>query len=70
MTTEREGQKHLKGHGITSFSWSRCRETHENVIKRKKANEKPYLVDFSTCEGIVNLPPSDFLGSMLLRRWQ
>ena len=36
----------------------------------KKANEKAYLVEFSTSEGIVNLPPSDFLESMLLRRWQ
>ena len=36
----------------------------------KKANEKPHLVEFSTSEGIVNLPPSDFLESMLLRRWQ
>ena len=35
-----------------------------------KANENPCLVDFSTSEGVVNLPPSDFLGSMLLRRWQ
>ena len=38
--------------------------------RRDKANEKPYLVDFSTSEGIVNLPPTVFLGSMLLRRWQ
>ena len=35
-----------------------------------KANENPRLVDFSTSEGIVKLPQSDFLGSMLLRRWQ
>jgi hypothetical protein len=35
-----------------------------------KANENPCLVDFSTSEGIVNLPPSDFLESMLFRRWQ
>ena len=36
----------------------------------KKANEKPYLVDFSTSEAVVNLPQSVFLESMLLRRWQ
>ena len=35
-----------------------------------KANENPCLVDFSTSEVVVNLPPSDFLESMLLRRWQ
>jgi hypothetical protein len=34
----------------------------------KKANEKPCLVDFSISEGIVNLPQSIFLESMLLRR--
>jgi hypothetical protein len=37
---------------------------------RNKANENPCLVDFSTSEGIVNLPQSVFLGSILLRRWQ
>ena len=37
---------------------------------RNKANENPCLVDFSTSEGMVNLPPSDFLESLLLRRWQ
>ena len=37
---------------------------------RSKANVNPCLVDFLTSEGIVNLPQSDFLGSMLLRRWQ
>jgi hypothetical protein len=35
-----------------------------------KANENPRLVDFSTSEGVVNLPRSDFLESLLLRRWQ
>ena len=38
--------------------------------RRDKANEKPCLVDFSTSEGIVNLPQAVFLGSMLIRRWQ
>ena len=42
----------------------------ETRSRRDKANEKPCLVDFSTSEGIVNLPQADFLGSMLLRRWQ
>jgi hypothetical protein len=37
---------------------------------RNKANENPCLVDFSTSEVVVNLPPSDFLESMLLSRWQ
>ena len=37
---------------------------------RNKANENPCLVDFSTSEAVVNLPPTVFLGSMLLRRWQ
>ena len=35
-----------------------------------KANENPCLVDFSTSERIVNLPPTDFLESMLLRSRQ
>ena len=35
-----------------------------------KAKENPRLVDFSTSEGIVNLPHSVFLESLLLRRWQ
>jgi hypothetical protein len=36
----------------------------------KKANENPCLVDFLTSGVIVNLPPTDFLESMLFRRWQ
>jgi hypothetical protein len=35
-----------------------------------KANENPCLVEFLTREGIVNLPPSDSLESMLLKKWQ
>ena len=62
-------------------SISRAKKSHDfrdlTAAKRKRtrwsrheANENLWLVDFLTSEGMVNFPPSDFLESLLLRRWQ
>ena len=71
MTAEREGAKASQGalnHKFFVVAMpENARERAQVAIRPTKALR---LVDFFTSEGVVNLPQSVFLGSMLLRRWQ
>jgi hypothetical protein len=71
MTAEREGAKASQGaknHKI--FAITLPENARERVHVAIMPTKVLRLVDFLSSEGVVNLPASVFLGSMLLRRWQ
>jgi hypothetical protein len=71
MTVAREGTKAAQGARNRKFF---VVALPENAWKRDRIAIMPTkalsLVDFLSSEGVINLPQSVFLGSMLLRRWQ
>jgi hypothetical protein len=71
LTAEREGVKasqkarnHMFFLILAAGKLKRTRSSHHD------ADENACLVDFFISERIFQLPPSIFLESMLLRRWQ
>ena len=71
MTAEREGVQASQGarnHTIFVITLPENARERGHVAARQTKTLR--LVVFLTSEGVVNLPPSGFLESLLLRRWQ
>ncbi len=58
------------GKNHTIFAITLPENARERAHVATRATKVLPLVDFSTSEGVVNLPQSVFLGTMLFRRWQ
>ena len=69
MTVEREGKSISRGEISHDFCALAGGKYERMRSSRREGDEYSSFVEFLTSKRIVNLPPSDLLGSLLLRGW-